>query len=120
VKKLIIIEDDKDVRDMVVFTFENNGFEVIQSGKDIPVEDVAALTPHIVVIGYQVKGIPGNDICKKLKASPLTDFIPVILYSPNVDTNKIAIGSSADGHLGKPLELEDLVYLVHRISLNNR
>jgi len=120
VKRLILIEDDKDARDMVVFTFENNGFEVIKAEKEITVDEIIALNPHIIVIGYQLKGMAGNDICLKLKANDISNPIPVILYSSTVETGKIAPGNSADGYLGKPLELEDLVYLVHRISLNNR
>jgi len=105
---------------MVVFTFENNGFEVIKAEKEITVDEIIALNPHIIVIGYQLKGMAGNDICKKLKANDKSNPIPVILYSSTVETAKIAPGNSADGYLGKPLELDDLVWLVHRISLNNR
>ena len=119
-KRLIIIEDDKDALDMAVFTFENNGFEVIKAEKEITVDEIIALKPLIIVIGYQLKGMPGSDICTKLKANDKSNPIPVILYSPIVETSKMAPCSCADGYLGKPLELDDLVWLVHRISLNNR
>jgi DNA-binding response OmpR family regulator len=120
VKRLIIIEDDKDALDMAVFTFENNGFEVIKADKEISVEDVIALKPHIIVIGYQLKSTPGSAICTRLKANDVCNAIPVILYSLTVETSKMAPCSCADGYLGKPLELDDLVWLVHRVSLNNR
>jgi two-component system phosphate regulon response regulator PhoB len=118
VKKLIIIEDDKDASDMVAFTFENNGIEVVQSAKELSVEDIAAINPHIVVVDYMVNGAPGNDICLKLKANPLTQHLPLILYSATQDVSKISVGSCADGFIGKPLGLDDFVYLVHRIALS--
>jgi two-component system phosphate regulon response regulator PhoB len=118
VKRLILIEDDKDALDMAVFTFENNGFEVIKGNKEIPIEEVIALKPHVIVIGYQLKGMPGSDICKKLKADDKSNPIPVILYSSTVETTKMAPCSCSDGYLGKPLGLDDLVWLAHRIALS--
>jgi response regulator RpfG family c-di-GMP phosphodiesterase len=117
-KKLIIIEDDTDTREMAVFTFENNGYEVVQSEKEIPVGEIIDLKPHIVVIGYQVNGTPGNELCLKLKANEHTMHIPVILYSANVDIDTISKNKCADGFIAKPYELEDFVYLVHRIALS--
>ena len=113
-KTLILIEDDKDARDMVVFTFENNGFEVIKAEKEITVEEIIALKPHIIIIGYQLKGMTGNDICSKFKADDQCNPIPVIVYSTTLETAKITKGNCADGYLGKPLELDDLVWLAHR------
>ncbi len=117
-KKLIIIEDDTDAREMAVFTFENNGYEVIKSDKNISVEEVIELKPHIIVIGHQLSGTAGNDVCLKLKANEHTRHIPIILYSPTLSMDKIEQNSCADGFVAKPLELEDFVYLVHRIALS--
>jgi CheY-like chemotaxis protein len=119
VKKLIIIEDDTDAREMAVFTFENNGYEVVKAGKDISIQEVIALKPHIIVVGYQLSGgTPGSEVCLKLKADKATKDIPVILYSPNLDMDKISQSACADGYVAKPLELEDFMYLVHRIALS--
>lgn len=114
----MIIEDDTDAREMVAFLFENNGYEVTQSGKAMSVEEVSKVKPHIIVIDYMVNGAPGNDICLKLKASEQTGQIPIILYSANLDVDKISQGSCADGFIAKPLQLEDFIYLVHRIALS--
>jgi DNA-binding response OmpR family regulator len=118
VKKLLIIEDDTDAREMVAFLFENNGYEVTQSGKAMSVEEIHEIQPHIIIIDYMVNGDPGNDLCLKLKASELTGQIPIILYSATVSIDKIRIKSCADGFIAKPLGLEDFIYLVHRISLS--
>jgi DNA-binding response OmpR family regulator len=118
VKKLLLIEEDTDARDMAVFTFENNGYEVIQAGKDISVQEIADLKPHIIVIGYQLGGTNGNDICAKLKASELTGQIPIILYSANLSVEQIGAHTCADAVVAKPYELEDFVYWVHRLALS--
>jgi DNA-binding response OmpR family regulator len=118
-KKLLVIEEDTDVREMLVFTFENNGYEVIKSGKGISLAEIIQINPNVIVVGHLLSNTPGNDICVKLKADQLAQNIPVILYSANMNIEKISQGSCADGFVGKPLELEDLVYLVHRLAFKN-
>ena len=118
-KKLIIIEDDTDAREMAVFTFENNGYDVVQSATALNVDEIAAQQPHVVVIGYMVNGKPGNDLCVNLKANEHTVNIPLILYSATKDVDTISRGSVADGFIAKPLQLEDFVYLVHRLAYQN-
>lgn len=117
-KRLLIIEDDTDAREMAAFTFENSGYEVIQSAKEMPVEEITALKPHIIVIGFSVNGVPGNDICLKLKANEVTQPIPVIIYSANFDMDTVSRNSCAEGYIAKPYELDDFVYLVQRIALS--
>ena len=104
---------------MAAFTFENNGYEVVQSDKLMTVDEIADQKPQIVVIGYMVHGTPGNDLCMDLKADPRTNPIPLILYSPILDIATISPNSCADGFVGKPMDLEDFVYMVHRIAFHN-
>jgi DNA-binding response OmpR family regulator len=118
VKKLAIIEEDTDALDMTVFTFENNGYQVTRCNKETAVNDISDLQPHIIVIGHQLGGTPGNDVCVKLKNSQLTGHIPIILYSVSKNMTDISQGSCADGFIAKPLELDDFIYLVHRIALS--
>lgn len=117
-KRLLIIEDDTDALEMAAFTFENSGYEVIRSAKEMAVEEVAALKPHIIVIGFSVNGAPGNNICTKLKANEATQPIPVIIYSANHDLATVSRSSCAEGHIARPYELDDFVYLVQRIALS--
>jgi DNA-binding response OmpR family regulator len=118
VKNLLIIEDDADARGMITFTFENNGYNVVQSDKALSVKEILEIKPHIVIIDYMVNGTAGNDLCLKLKASEQTGQIPIILYSATASIDKIRINSCADGFIAKPYELEDFIYLVHRIALS--
>ncbi|MFB9844703.1 response regulator [Mucilaginibacter ginsenosidivorans] len=116
-KRLFIIEDDADVRDMLVFLFENNGHEVIKGDKAVSAEDLDKIKPHVVIIDYKLNGTAGAEVCARLKADELTKTIPVILYS---STEDIPVkGTMADAIAGKSLGLEDLAYLVHRLAFQN-
>ena len=117
-KKLAIIEEDTDAREMAAFTFENNGYEVTRCSKENAVEELGRLRPHIIVLGYKLGNIYGNELCIQLKDNEQTGLIPIIIYSADKTVAEISKGSCADGFIGKPLGLDDFIYLVHRLALS--
>ena len=117
-KKLAIVEEDSDAREMSAFTFENSGYEVFKCQKETAIEDISRIRPHIVVVGDRLGNTSGNDLCAKLKANAQTGQIPIILYSPTKTVDEISKCGCADGYVAKPMQLDDFVYLVHRISLS--
>ena len=117
-KKLAIIEEDSDAREMSAFTFENSGYEVFRCKKETAIDDISRIRPHIVVVGDQLGGASGNDLCAKLKANAQTGQIPIILYSSTKTVDEISKCGCADGYVAKPMQLDDFVYLVHRIALS--
>ena len=117
-KKLAIVEEDSDAREMSAFTFENSGYEVFKCQKETAIEDIGRIRPHIIVVGDQLGKTSGNDLCAKLKADAQTGQIPIILYSPTKTVDEISKCGCADGYVAKPMQLDDFVYLVHRIALS--
>ena len=116
-KRLLIIEEDPDVREMMVFLFENNGYDVITHGKDLSVADALSIAPNLIVVDYQLGDMPGNDLVKKLKSDDKCNPIPIILYSATQSVDKIRVKSLAEGFIGKPYELDDFVWQVSRMAL---
>ncbi|HVV55876.1 MAG TPA: response regulator [Mucilaginibacter sp.] len=118
-KKLLLIEKDPDIREMVAFALENNGFEIIKTDKEVSVNEVITINPHVIIIGYMLGNTPGEQLCKKIKSDNTTGAIPVILYSTTLDGKKIAPKGYADAIVAKPFELEDLVHLASRLAYKN-
>ncbi len=116
-KKLILIEEDTDVREMVAFVLENNGFEITRAGKHISVDEILAIKPHVVIVGYSAID-PADDLAGALKANDLSNPIPVIIYSPTQEVAKV-VNKYADAIIAKPAELDDLVYLANRLAFKN-
>jgi DNA-binding response OmpR family regulator len=116
-KRILLIEEDTDAREMMVFMFENNGYDVVSTGKETSIEEISKINPNIIIVDYQLGNTPGNDICIKLKSNELTAATPIIMYSANSTVEKIAVGSRADAHVAKPFELDDFVWLVSRMAL---
>jgi len=63
-----------------------------------------------------MKGIDGLDICKRLRTSPYTKLIPILVYSgfPKIEHSAI-YDYGADDFLAKPFEINDLVKKLHLI-----
>lgn len=113
-KKLLLIEEDVDAREMLAFALENNGFEVIKGQKSTSVEDVIKLKPNVVILDTAT-----TKLCTDLKANDATNPLPVLIYSATQNVNSIVNKWGADAVVAKPFELEDLVHLASRVAYKN-
>jgi DNA-binding response OmpR family regulator len=114
VKKLLLIEEDTDTREMVAFALENNGFEVIKGQRSTSVDDVIQLQPHVVILDPAT-----SQLCADLKANDTTNPLPVLIYSATMNVNSMVNKCGADAVVAKPFELEDLVHLASRVAYKN-
>ncbi|HWD87980.1 MAG TPA: response regulator [Mucilaginibacter sp.] len=113
-KKLLLIEEDTDAREMLAFALENNGFEVIKGQKSTSVDDVIQLKPNVVILDTAT-----TKLCADLKANDTTAMLPVLIYSASQSVNAIVNKCGADAVVAKPFELEDLVHLASRVAYKN-
>lgn len=113
-KKVLIIEDDPDILDMMDFILTDRGYEVIGSDCAEPLREIHKLKPDLILMDNRIKDGFGNDFCRLLKSDPATAHYPVVLSSANPDLQLMAKNCLADGYLAKPFELEELVALADR------
>jgi len=73
------------------------------------------MNPDIIIIDYFLGGELGNEICLELKAYPLTQNIPVVLYSAFKNLKDLAMESSADGYIMKPFDIDEFTGLVYSL-----
>jgi DNA-binding response OmpR family regulator len=109
-KKVLVIDDDEAVLDIMEEALKYEGFEVKILSK---ADDIATLidsySPDILLIDYLLKGINGGEICHQVKTNPATRQVPVIIVSayPKV---LLSLGNyGCDKFIPKPFDLEDLV-----------
>lgn len=109
-KKVLIIDDDEAVLDVMKEALLYEGFEVKISDK---AEDINKLiseyNPDLLLIDYILKGINGGEICHQVKDNPITGKLPVIIVSayPRVLTSLGHYG--CDKFIPKPFDLDNLV-----------
>jgi two-component system alkaline phosphatase synthesis response regulator PhoP len=106
------VEDDESIRDLVVYALKSNQFEAkgFEDGKSL----FAALgetLPNLILLDVMLPGEDGISLLKKLKNSPATASIPVIMLTAksNEYDKVIGLDSGADDYLPKPFGILELV-----------
>ena len=116
-KKLLIIEDDRDTLDVLGVILEYNNYEVIESPKKMSLRDIVQINPNIIVVDYMLADGLGSDLCLQIKTDPSTKNIPVILCSASYKIEQIALDSRADAFIAKPFDLDQFIQMVNGLTL---
>lgn len=102
---ILLVDDDEDLLAMVSYKLKKEGFQTLISINGERVKEIVDLSrPDLILLDIHMQGIHGGDICKQIKADPLTRSIPILLFSANENIKTIREECGADGFLVKPLE----------------
>lgn len=111
-KKILIIEDDEHIVELLKFNVENNGYEAITAmegheGLKMAIDEM----PDLILLDLMLPGIDGIDICNKLKHKERTQDIPIImLTAKGHETDKIlGLELGADDYMTKPFSVRELM-----------
>jgi two-component system phosphate regulon response regulator PhoB len=117
-KKILVIEDDKDIRDTIVYILEEEAYEVVASEDSKILKSIDSIKPHLVLLDNWLtdwkSDANGQQLSKELKSNPATSHIPVIIISAVSNIKEIAEAGQADGYLRKPFDLTELVDIVKK------
>ncbi len=115
-KKILVIEDDKDIRDTIVYVLEEQGYDVISSENSKILKSLDSYKPDMILLDNWLtewkSDANGQQLSKELKTNPATSHIPVIIISAVSDIKEIAEAGLANGYLRKPFDLTDLINMV--------
>ncbi len=110
-KKILLIDDDKDITMVVRLRLESEGYdvEVANSGKE-GLGKIEAQKPDLVVLDVMMEDKTGYEVCAEIKAGPLYD-LPVIMLTSRVRAmdEKLGFMCKADAYIRKPHSSELLV-----------
>ncbi|WP_374950007.1 response regulator transcription factor [Mucilaginibacter sp.] len=115
-KKILIIEDDPDILDMMTYIVQGEGFHVITSMGTVSVAYVQEINPALILLDIRLADGFGRDLCLKLKNDPATRHFPVVLVSAVNQLAQVAEDSNADAYLNKPFDVDELVLLVRKFA----
>lgn len=118
-KKLLIIEDDPNIRYIYKTLFEKEGYEIQASIDGISVLNNQFTTPDVILLDRWLGLVDGLAVCRHLKASEATRHIPIIVVSGSVSLRQAALEAGAEAALNKPVELKELKEAVnHWANIN--
>lgn len=110
-KRLLIIEDDVDVAEMLVTYFNGQGYHVIHSDQGMDgVKAARAQFPNLILLDLMLPDMTGFEVCRMLRTTNLTKFIPIIfLTQRDGRADKLeSFEIGADDYVTKPFDIEEL------------
>ncbi len=110
--KILIVEDEKSVLEMLKTCLERQGYMVIPAETGaIALKWIKEVKLDLAIIDLGLPDINGMEVCKALKGNPQTKSTPIMILTGNL-TNEAKIAgnleANADLFLNKPIELTDL------------
>jgi two-component system response regulator VicR len=109
-KKILVVEDDPEILDILTYILQAEGYEVVASEDGEACQHLPELLPDLILMDIRLKdpGQNGDLICLRLKSKLETRNFPVVLLSAEFDLPSLSKACGADGFISKPFELEVL------------
>ena len=115
---VMVIEDEKEIRDLVRYNLERAGFRVaVAADGEEGLERVFASRPDAVVLDLMLPGRTGLEVLRELRAEPMTRDVPVIVLTARAAEMDKLLGfeHGADDYLTKPFSPRELVARVQAL-----
>ncbi len=113
--RILIVEDDLDIANMLRIYFDSQGYEVLVAGRGgDALELCRKKLPHVVVLDIMLPDMDGYGVCKKLRSNLRTSHIPILFLTQKDErTDKIAgLELGADDYITKPFDIEELKFRI--------
>ena len=115
---ILVIEDEKDVLELMRYNLEKAGFDVIGAmNGESGIEIAAAHAPDAVLLDLMLPGIDGLEVCRRLRHNPRTTRIPLIIVTAKAEEADRVVGLElgGDDYITKPFSPRELVARVRAV-----
>ena len=111
-KRLLLVEDDRALADLVTFHFDRAGYSITRTGDGEEALLLAEeVNPDVVLLDWMVEGISGIEVCRRLRRRPSTANLPIIMLTARGEESDRIRGfeTGADDYVTKPFSPRELV-----------
>ena len=117
-KKVLIIEDEKDLAELLAFNLEKEGYAAtcLHDGK-LGLEHACADLPDLILLDLMLPGLLGTEVCKALRKDQRTAHIPIIMITAKGDEIDRVVGFEvgADDYIVKPFSMREVALRVKAV-----
>ena len=111
-KKILVIEDDKDIIELVRYNLEKEGFQ-ISSAQDgvLGLAQAKKSPPDLLILDLMLPNLPGLEICRELRRERNQKRIPILMLTARGEESDRVVGleMGADDYVTKPFSPRELV-----------
>jgi two-component system, OmpR family, phosphate regulon response regulator PhoB len=115
---VLIVDDERDLVRLLEFNLQQAGFETMTAyGGEEALEKAKQRPPNLVLLDLMLPDIPGNEVCRQLRANPRTRHTPVLMLTARTDEVDRVVGFEvgADDFVTKPFSVRELVLRIRAI-----
>ncbi len=110
-KKILVVEDDQDNREMVIKVLKHNGYGAIEAvdGEEA-VEKARAENPDLILLDLYIPKMDGYEVTRRLKGDQGLQHIPIIALTAHAmkGNREEALAAGCDGYIAKPINVREL------------
>jgi diguanylate cyclase (GGDEF)-like protein len=116
--KILVVDDDPDIRDILKLTLSEENYEVMEaSDGEEALKIIGSKSLDLVLLDYRIPKIDGREVCRRVKKDLLLRHLPIIMVTGKGDINdKVGgIDAGADDYIVKPFEPKELLARIRMI-----
>jgi two-component system alkaline phosphatase synthesis response regulator PhoP len=117
-EKILIVDDEENILELLSYNLEKNGYHVITAGNGEDAVKVArAESPGLIILDLMLPGIDGLEVCRRLRSGGVTSAIPIVMLTAKGEDTDIVAGLEigADDYVTKPFSVNVLIARVRAV-----
>src|SRR5690349_18090529 len=117
-KQILIVEDERPIREMIAFGLRRSGFEVREAGNVSAARaSIADHRPDLVLIDWMLPDMSGLELTRALKRDKETQEVPVIMLTARAEEQDKVLGldGGADDYVTKPFSPRELLARINAV-----
>ncbi|MEZ5413190.1 MAG: response regulator transcription factor [Opitutaceae bacterium] len=117
-KKILVVDDEPDVTDLLAYTLKAKGFTVeALNNPNASVGFARTFLPDLVILDVMMPELNGIQICRMLRADPALKHVPIIFLTAKAEEGDRIQGleNGADDYVSKPFSTKELVLRVQSV-----
>jgi DNA-binding response OmpR family regulator len=117
-KRIAIVEDERDVADLVVHYLRKNGYDMVTyDNGETALSKLRSNPPDLLILDLMLPGIDGLELCRLLRADPATKWLPIIMLTAKGEETDRIVGleMGADDYVTKPFSPNELMARVKAV-----
>ena len=111
-RTVLVVEDDHDIRDMLVFSLQRAGYSVVETeDAEQALDKLGAILPEIMLVDWMLPGMEGPELVRRVRKDELTQNIPIIMLTARGEEGDKLRGfdTGVDDFVTKPFSPKELL-----------
>ena len=120
---ILLIEDDRDMRDLVARHLEHSGFDVQKAEDGIKGQALALqYSPDLILLDLMLPSVDGLTLCQRLRRDERTSNIPILMITAlgGLEDKLTGFNSGPDAYITKPFDLEEFLVTIKSVLRQDR